>query len=97
MKLPKKLKILGRDYTVRYCDLTKECDTQSLGYICHHKLKIMIDNHRIGTQRQESTLLHELIHSVCDINDVELTEHQINLLEAGLYQILTDNGFLRER
>jgi Zn-dependent peptidase ImmA (M78 family) len=57
----------------------------------------MVDNHRISRQRQESTLLHELIHAVCDINDVELEEHQINLLEAGLYQILNDNGFLKER
>jgi hypothetical protein len=39
-----------------------------------------------------STLLHELIHAVDDTLAIHLEEQQTELLEAGLYALMADNG-----
>jgi Zn-dependent peptidase ImmA (M78 family) len=46
-----------------------------------------------ATKRQkESTFLHELIHLVGEAADLNLSEHTVLNLEAGLFHILKDNG-----
>ena len=42
-------------------------------------------------RQQRSTLLHELIHLVGEVNGLNLSENSVLILEAGLFQILTDN------
>ena len=45
-----------------------------------------------ASERQQwSTLLHELIHLVGEVNGLNLSENSVLTLEVGLYQILTDN------
>jgi hypothetical protein len=39
-----------------------------------------------------SIALHESLHAISDCLDIRLEEHQIELLETGLYQLMADNG-----
>lgn len=52
---------------------------------------VQIADHLTGDQLP-STLLHEVIHAVSDNLGIELNEHQIRLLEAGLYSVFKVNG-----
>ena len=45
-----------------------------------------------SNRQQKSTLLHELIHLVGEVNGLNLSESTVLVLEVGLYQILTDNN-----
>jgi Zn-dependent peptidase ImmA (M78 family) len=97
MKLPKKLKIAGRTFDVEYFDFDKSVRGNNMdGNCAHNKQHIQIDstNHR---QHQESTLLHEIIHLVSNSMNMDLKEEQVAQLETGLYQVLNDNGFLKEK
>jgi hypothetical protein len=48
-----------------------------------------------GKERMESTLLHEILHMLSDELNLGLTEHQVHVLEAGLYQVLSQPGLLK--
>lgn len=37
------------------------------------------------------TMVHEFLHAVSDIYDINLTEHEVRLLETGLCQFMRDN------
>jgi len=41
--------------------------------------------------QQKSTLLHELIHLVEQTNQLNMSEHTVLVLEAGLYSIIVGN------
>lgn len=43
-------------------------------------------------RQQRSTLLHELIHLVSEVNELNLGEHTVLSLESGLFHILKDNN-----
>jgi Zn-dependent peptidase ImmA (M78 family) len=90
----KKVKVLGRTFEVIYCDLRKEQETEAHGYVLYKEQKIYIDNHLNNIEKQESTLLHEIIHIIYDILGLKQDENVINLLEAGLYQVFKDNDIL---
>jgi hypothetical protein len=42
---------------------------------------------------EESTVLHEVMHFICDHLGLELEEQQVSALGQGLYQFLSDNNF----
>ena len=96
MLLQKSIRILGKDYEVEYCDLRKEKESSasSRGYVCTGEQIIRIDNHNSKRQTQEETLLHEIIHALSDALGADLDEKQVNLMGAGLYQVINDNGLL---
>lgn len=96
MKIPKKLKIGGHIYPIKVEDRVAKggidkCGTSNV----YSKMGIWIDS-TIGKSQQESTLIHEIIEILNSNNNIELTETQICVLEAGLYQVLKDNKLLKE-
>jgi hypothetical protein len=85
MKIPKKVKVGGQTYKVR-----EDRATVDFGSVNFQTLEIQIDaSAAIG--RREQSFLHEIIEAVNKEFDVELTHHQIELLEGGLYQVIVDN------
>lgn len=91
MNIPKTVRILGRTYEVEHINIEKEKDNDGhRGYVNYPNQRIIIDNsgHR---ERQESTLLHEIIHVIATIQSVDLKEKDVELIEAGLYQVIKDN------
>jgi hypothetical protein len=47
---------------------------------------------RAQLEDARSTCLHELLHALSDTLSIDLCETQTELLEAGLYALLADNG-----
>jgi Zn-dependent peptidase ImmA (M78 family) len=97
MKLPKKLKILGRPFIVEYKDFEKLVQHNGMSGNCTgHKQLIQIDSSN-PRERQENTLLHEIIHLISDDLSLEFSEETVKRITTGLYQVLNDNGFLKEK
>jgi hypothetical protein len=94
MKLPKKVKILGKTYTVECFDFDSKVQANNLnGNISYNKQIIQIDS-TLHKDQQNDVLLHEAIHAIDNELCLKLDEQTIRLLGVGLYQFLNDNGFL---
>jgi len=92
MKIPKTLRISGHDVKVNLKkDLAR--DERNMGQSCLHGMYINIDATILKTM-QESTLIHEILHVINELNNIELSEKQIIQLECGIYQIINDNKLL---
>jgi len=95
MKIPKKLKICGLDYTV---ELRKDFQIKE-GLSGQHQAtqcKIILQNNDYNKQVIEQTFFHELLHAIDDnYNNSGLDENQVNALSNGIYQVLKDNNLLK--
>ncbi|KWT87645.1 MAG: hypothetical protein H7843_15775 [Nitrospirota bacterium] len=89
MNIPKKLIIGGLEYRVELVD--PSFSKEQLGQIDLIKGIIKI-NKEITRERQESTLLHEIIEAINDQYQFQLEHEKIQGLEATLYQVLKDNN-----
>ena len=86
---PSKLRILGKDYSVRYTtaypvndDTEGHCDYLTL------KITVRADLH---PAEERSTLLHEALHCVSHAMGLHLEENAIERLESGVFALLVDN------
>ena len=94
------MNILGCEYKVKYLPLRDDGGADVAGCENTGKQYIFIDR-TVELQAQESTMLHEIIEAIDKHLDINLEHHTIMLLEAGLYQVLRENGintsaFLKE-
>lgn len=80
------MKILGYNYA-----LVTDTDMEALGsmHSRSQRLKLATDMH---PDQQLSTLLHEIIEALNYHLDLGIQHQTIMALEAGLYQVLADNG-----
>ena len=104
MKIPKSLKIGGHNYDIFFpyvfverSDLTGQCDYSSK--------YIRIADKSCDEPRKESaiavTLIHETLHAIDFGSGHRMFagdngEARIAALSEGIYQVLLDNGYLRE-
>ena len=93
--MPKKLKIGGYIFTIKYQDYKSTGNDTSTGGCRGTTQQIWIDN-KLSPQMQFSTLLHEIIEAISWCHQLELRHSTIATLETSLYQILYDNKLLRE-
>ena len=102
MKIPKRLKVGGKVYTVLFPHtFTERSDVA--GLTCPGTLIIRVSGVVSATGEKKSreaieeTFLHELLHAVDHAyNAGALDEPTIVRLSEGLYQVLKDNGLLAE-
>jgi len=92
---PTKIKIGGFDYEIIYKDRFNEDGISDIGTSSTYNQKIWIDN-QAHIQQQEETLIHEIIEAINSNNDLELKHKDITVLAGCLFQVLNDNGFLKE-
>lgn len=88
---PKKIRAFGRTLHVVYKPgLLDEEENPLCGQWKLDELTIEADptQHSINLQ---DTLLHELVHAISDLTDLELTERQVLVLSTSLLGILLDN------
>ena len=104
MDIPKKIKVGGKIYTIDFPykfkergDLQGQCDS-TLDII-----RIGADD-GCGNRRSFSsiviTLIHELLHAIDYDTGHKIFIENENALEGlshGIYQVLVDNGFLKEK
>lgn len=87
MKIPKKLKVAGHDYSINHPHkfISKE---ELDGLTLHTPKEIYIT----GSPEAEHTFWHEMIHCIDHTyNAGQLTEETVTRLAQGLYQVLKDN------
>ena len=61
--------------------------------ICYGQ--IMYDDRKIYLNeniKDETTLIHEVLHGVDDMYNIGLSEEQIDIMAKGLYMLLDDNN-----
>ena len=103
MKLPKKIKVLSRDYTVRPMDAHEEGDNQVFGRCDRDSALITVDS-RCSSQKQAHPLLHETIHAIIfemgiykhfHAGDRTITEEDVaTIMGSGLSAVMRDNPAL---
>ena len=83
------LKILGHTYTIVHNGASDFIGA----YGRHHPEKLVIQIADDLAQGQAvSTILHEILHALDFLMKLGLDDNQVQRLESGLYQALTDNG-----
>lgn len=88
MNIPNVIHIAGSDFEV-----VREKDVGfrgNRGECSLEGLVIRLDPTR-PLVRQHRTLVHEIIEALNDELDIGLKHHQVNLLEAGFYEVLVNN------
>lgn len=88
--LPETLNIQGKHFNITYKDKLADNNMVYCGcaYVDDQRIEI---NTAYPVECQESTLLHEVIEVINDLNELGLKHWQICVLETGLYQVLKEN------
>ncbi len=106
MKIPEKIKILGHWFKIEFPYAFKErfdryaqCDdTQKIIYISEVDMN--------GTKRADSSIIVSFIHEVLHAIDLNIVHHifdgkegenKIEGFSEGIYQVLVDNGYLKQQ
>jgi hypothetical protein len=92
--LPTTLNIQGKTFAVRYKDNVMLNDQECCGLEATFEQYIEIST-KYPIECQQSTLLHEIIEVINDLNELGLKHRQISALETGLWQVLKENGLLK--
>lgn len=86
MSFPQKLKIIGREYKVEYNEelngLYGRCDERNqLISITPNQLPAI----------EVDTVLHEVVHAVSDMMNLQMKERQVYCITTGLIAVMKDN------
>lgn len=91
-----KIKVGGIDYAVSIEDLSdfNNGETFRMGQ-CHEVKAVIEISEGMSVQRQNQTLIHEMMHAVFIESgiDAENEEELVNSIALVLYQVLKDNDF----
>ena len=87
----KKLKICGFDFPITYKDVIVETGDSCLG-CCKSDQNIIEIKNGIIPQRENEVILHESIHALSDIMNLDLTEMQVNTLGVMLIDFIVKNN-----
>jgi hypothetical protein len=88
---PEKVKIGWKTYDIRIANEVLNGGDKLYGKIAYNDLTITL--HRNNTPEQSmATLIHEILHGIDDMYDLDLKEQTIRRLGNALYTFLTDNN-----
>lgn len=96
MKVPGKIKVLYKEYTVEETVNLHDNGGDLYGQIHYLPEKILLNAEAKGEQKK-STLLHELVHAMDEIYNIGLKEKQVGKLGNALYMLQKDNPELFEK
>jgi hypothetical protein len=83
------MKILGYQYGIIRDRNSEEMGSMGKLHVKPQKIQIATD---LTEQQEASTVLHEIIEALAYHLEMKLDHQDVMGLEAGLYQVLTDNG-----
>jgi hypothetical protein len=86
---PSSVRVLGKPVSMLYVD-EGDLDFANNGVFMHDKLKIVIKN-GLPIALEQEIVLHELTHAVSEFMNIDMTEHQVTALAAGMVQMFRDN------
>ncbi len=100
MKLPKKIKVLSRDYKVRTMNAHEEGEDLIFGK-CDREYALIVVDSRVSSQKQAHILLHEITHAIIfemglykhfHFNKRKITEEDVvTCVATGLSTVIRDN------
>ena len=90
MKIPKSIKILGRNYPIKVHH-QKDSGNDNIGTHWGRYSQIYL-NSDVDEQEKESTLVHEVIEAINQLQAIGLKHNQIKGLETGIYQVFKENN-----
>lgn len=90
MVLPKKVKILYKEYGIEACDNLHDDGNELYGQIDYLQEKILL-NTAGSEEQQKATLIHELIHGLDEMYSIGLKEKQVEKLGNAVYMLIKDN------
>ena len=90
MKVPKKVKIGCYDFTVNWEDKPIQDNDLCCGIMSLNNHSITLSSSMLADKIPE-TFLHEIIHAIDDMYNLELGENRVNVLGIQLYQVIKDN------
>ena len=89
---PRKLRIMGREYTVKYED-----DLGVLGLCSPDECRIEIEDGQPPVEEAD-TVIHEVLHAIHFLMDIGLShkreEEVVRKMATGLMQVFADNPHL---
>ena len=94
--LPLTITIQGKTFAIKYKKELIDKGNEFCGFAHCAEQYIEIST-KYPAECQESTLLHEIIEVINDLNELGLKHHQICVLETGLWQVLKENGLRFEK
>ena len=93
-KIPSKVKIGGLEYNISIEEnMTR--DRARYGESCGNKHEIKIDPSS-SQQLQETTFIHEILHQIDFVYNIDLKHEQVYALEAGIYAFLKSNSLVTD-
>ena len=96
MKIPKKIKVAGHIYKIKW-DNKRLSDDGYVGESDHHLDMIYLCRYFKREQPRtdseiEETFIHEILHAIdVNYNNHALSEKEVTRLAVGLHQVLKDN------
>lgn len=90
MKIPEKIKVLYKEYTVEEAVNLHDEAGDLYGQIHYLSEKILL-NADAKEEQKKSTLLHELVHAMDEIYGIGLEEKQVEKLGNAFYMLQKDN------
>lgn len=95
MKIPKKIKISGHDINILKKKNVIVGVEPCFGCAVLQDSRIELASHFLSEKLPESriaeTFLHEIIHMICNIHGIKLTERETNTLGLALFQVIRDH------
>jgi hypothetical protein len=95
MKIPKKVRIGGVDYEVKYEERLNDGSQLAYGHIDFDTMFIRLAPKLQTQQGEHITLLHEIMHGIVHDRGINFKEYDeetiVNQLAKGFYQMLKDN------
>ena len=92
MKIPKRVRFVGRVYDVKH-DVACAEEHNAYGMVNFHTGLITLTPRKAGVSEMEETdtLMHELLHIINHHYKIELTEDQIHFITLGLLGVIREN------
>jgi len=94
MSTQNKVQILDHSVTISF-DSVSEWTPGGMGRADVKILKVNVSSD-LHSDIQKSTLVHELLHIICDILSVELEENEIDAIALGVYSLIKNNKHLTD-
>ena len=87
--IPNKFKLFNKTWTIRPAGHNELKDDMGMCYV--NDLDIAYDMTNYPADEVRHIIAHELVHSIEQSLQLELTERQVDLLALGLIDLLTNN------
>lgn len=90
MKIPKRIKILYKNYTIEYADNLHDDGEDLYGQIQYLPERILL-NSAASEEQHKATLIHEVLHGMDELHNIGLEENQVKKLGVAFYMLIKNN------